>query len=91
MRIYKTLPELKRERQMSVWHKALRSSWSPEDIDWKAPLGIRDVIVLDLESGEERGSVYTGSHFPNGMFLTPGFGHDLYCSSNGFVSRLFVA
>ena len=49
------------------------------------------MIVLDLESGEERGSVYTGSHFPNGMFLTPGFGHDLYCSSNGFVSRLFVA
>ncbi len=50
-----------------------------------------EVIVLDIESGEERGSVYTGSHFPNGMFLTPGFGHDLYCSSNGFVSRLFVA
>ena len=42
MRIYKTLPELKRERQMSVWHKALRSSWSPEDIDWKTPVGIPD-------------------------------------------------
>ena len=50
-----------------------------------------DVVVLDLETGEERGRVYTGSPVPNGMFLTPGFGRDLYYCSNGFVSRITVA
>ena len=41
MHIYKTLPDLQRTRQLSIWHKALRSSWSPEDLDWSAPLGIK--------------------------------------------------
>lgn len=40
MRIYKTLPDLTRPRQLSVWHKALRSRWTPEDVDWRAPLAV---------------------------------------------------
>ena len=37
MNIYKVLPELKRERQLKLWHKALRSQWSAEDMPWDAP------------------------------------------------------
>jgi len=37
MNIYKVLPDLRRERHMSIWHKALRSQWSAEDIDWEKP------------------------------------------------------
>lgn len=65
MQIYKTLPELKRARQMSVWHKALRSCWSPEDIDWQLPVSIRSdetrarlrhsVGTRDLEIAELEG------------------------------------
>ena len=41
MRIYKTLPDLQRTRQLSIWHKALRSTWSPEDLEWNAPGGVK--------------------------------------------------
>ena len=34
MRIYKTLPELTKRKQLSLWHKALRIDWSPADIDY---------------------------------------------------------
>ena len=33
MRLYRTLPELKKERHLALWRKALRARWSPEDID----------------------------------------------------------
>jgi len=33
MRLYRTLPELKKERHLGLWHKALRARWSPEDVD----------------------------------------------------------
>jgi hypothetical protein len=42
MRVYKTLPDLRKERHLAIWHKALRARWSPEDIDWTGaarPLG----------------------------------------------------
>ncbi len=38
MKIYKVLPELRRRRHMSLWHKALRAQWSAEDINWSTPL-----------------------------------------------------
>jgi hypothetical protein len=38
MRLYKTLPDLTRRRQLAVWHKALRARWSPEEVNWRAPL-----------------------------------------------------
>lgn len=37
MNIYKVLPSLTKERQMKIWHKALRSQWSAEDLNWEAP------------------------------------------------------
>ncbi len=37
MNIYKVLPDLSRERHLAIWHKALRSQWSAEDIDWGRP------------------------------------------------------
>ncbi len=37
MRIYKTLPDLKQRKQMKLWHKAIKITWSPADIDWFAP------------------------------------------------------
>jgi hypothetical protein len=38
MKIYKVLPDLRRRRHMSLWHKALRAQWSAEDINWSTPL-----------------------------------------------------
>ncbi len=40
MKIYKVLPDLSKERQMGLWHTALRSQWSAEDLDWSRPLGL---------------------------------------------------
>ncbi|HKI87260.1 MAG TPA: ferritin-like domain-containing protein, partial [Thermoanaerobaculia bacterium] len=37
MNIYKVLPSLTRERQIKIWHKALRSQWSAADLNWEAP------------------------------------------------------
>jgi len=34
MKIYKVLPDLSKERQMKIWHKALRSQWSAADLPW---------------------------------------------------------
>lgn len=37
MNIYKVLPDLTRKRHLAIWHKALRSQWSAEDINWDRP------------------------------------------------------
>jgi len=37
MNIYKVLPSLTKDRQIKIWHKALRSQWSAEDINWDTP------------------------------------------------------
>lgn len=37
MNIYKVLPSLTKERQIKIWHKALRSQWSAADLNWDAP------------------------------------------------------
>lgn len=37
MKIFKILPELSKRRHMSLWHKALRSQWSAEDLNWSLP------------------------------------------------------
>ncbi len=41
MNIYKVLPDLSRKRHMAIWHKALKSQWSAEDLNWDPPLGVR--------------------------------------------------
>jgi hypothetical protein len=45
--IYKVLPDLKREKHMSLWHKALRSQWSAEDIKWDRPHRITEGRLKD--------------------------------------------
>ncbi len=37
MNIYRVLPSLAKDRQMKIWHKALRSQWSATDLDWERP------------------------------------------------------
>ncbi len=37
MKIFKVLPDLKKERQLKIWHKALRSQWSATDLKWDTP------------------------------------------------------
>jgi len=50
MNIYKVLPDLKREKHMAIWHKALRSQWSAEDINWDRPQRITDDRLKDQMS-----------------------------------------
>lgn len=47
MNIYKVLPALGNERQLNLWHKALRSQWSAMDLDWQAPGAIRSRRLRD--------------------------------------------
>lgn len=47
MNIYKVLPDLGKKRHMALWHKALRSQWSAEDLDWEAPRRIGSARAKD--------------------------------------------
>ncbi|MCW8132390.1 MAG: ferritin-like domain-containing protein, partial [Planctomycetota bacterium] len=47
MNIYKVLPDLKKKRHMAIWHKALRSQWSAEDLNWSAPQRITSDKLKD--------------------------------------------
>lgn len=47
MNIFKVLPDLKKERQMALFHKALRSQWSAEDVDWGVPHRLRKPMLKD--------------------------------------------
>lgn len=47
MKIYKVLPDLRRDRHMAIWHKALRSQWSAEDIAWDRPQRITSARLRD--------------------------------------------
>lgn len=47
MNIYKVLPDLDKKRQLGLWHKALRSQWSAEDLNWSAPQRMTSDRVKD--------------------------------------------
>ena len=50
------------------------------------------VVVVDIETGLERGRAPIGASAAMGMFLCPGFGRDFYVASGwGTVARIFVA
>jgi outer membrane protein assembly factor BamB len=50
------------------------------------------VVVLDLESGEEKGRVHSGAAQSSGMFFCPGWDRDLYYATLfGEVARIYVA
>lgn len=49
------------------------------------------IVVLDIETGEERASALIGASATMGMFLCPGFGRDFYVASGwGPVAHIFV-
>jgi hypothetical protein len=47
MKFYKVLPDLSKERQMKIWHKALRSQWSAADLNWDRPQRITQRRLKD--------------------------------------------
>ena len=48
------------------------------------------IVILDIETGEERGRADTGSPVQSVLFPAPGFGRDLYCCSFTTLSRVSV-
>ncbi len=54
--------------------------------------GDAQIVVMDIETGEERARAPIGASATMGMFLCPGFGRDFYVASGwGPVARIFVA
>lgn len=49
-----------------------------------------EVVLLDIETGRERGRVRIGGIYQGVVFPSPGWGRDLYWSSLGRVARVFV-
>ena len=48
-------------------------------------------VILDIETGEERGRAGIGARSTSGMFLCPGFERDFYVAAlPGEISRVFV-
>lgn len=58
--------------------------------DHDAVRGTDQVVVLDIETGEERGRVDTGSPLQSALFLAPGFDRDLYVCTFSTVTRVSV-
>ena len=51
---------------------------------------ISDAVVVDIESGAEKGRAPTGAAASMGMFLCPGFERDFYMATlPGLISRVF--
>jgi hypothetical protein len=52
---------------------------------------MEQVVVLDIETGEERGRVDTGSPLQSPVFMAAGFDRDLYYCAFPVVTRVSVA
>lgn len=53
--------------------------------------GESEVVVVDIETGAERGRAPIGADSTNGMFLCPGFQRDFYAASlPGYIARIFA-
>lgn len=50
-----------------------------------------DVVVVDIETGEERARARVGSMFQSVLFPAPGFGRDIYWCTFSTIARLEVA
>lgn len=59
--------------------------------DHDAQRMIEQLVVLDIETGEEKGRVDTGSPLQSPVFLAPGFDRDLYYVSFPTVAHITVA
>ncbi len=78
-----------------AWTVDARPSLQPVVFPETAELVINDfrdgddqLIVVDIPSGEVLSRVCTGSRVANGMFLTPGWGRDIYYCSTLAISRV---
>ena len=61
-------------------------------VDHVHKMGEWDAVVLDIETGDERGRADTGCFMPMGMWYTPGFERDFYTSTAvGRIGRVSVA
>lgn len=61
-------------------------------VDHVHEFGAWDAVVLDIETGAERGRAETGCIMPTGMWFTPGFDRDFYISNQlGRIGRISVA
>jgi hypothetical protein len=49
------------------------------------------LVILDIESGDERGRVATGSPVQSALFQAPGWSRDIYVCTFTTLSRVFVA
>jgi hypothetical protein len=52
-----------------------------------------DAVVIDVETGAEKGRVGTGTFMPSAMIFGPGYGRDVYSGSGmtGALYRIYVA
>jgi hypothetical protein len=55
-----------------------------------ADRGVEQVVVVDVDTGDERARVDTGSPVQSVLFPAPGFGRDLYLCSFTTLTRVFV-
>lgn len=60
-------------------------------VDDVKPLRRWDAVVVDIETGREKGRVDTGCGMSGAMWYAPGFSRDFYTSTGfGAVARIFV-
>ncbi|MEO0435340.1 MAG: hypothetical protein AAF098_00370 [Pseudomonadota bacterium] len=84
----------------ALWVKDLRNSNQPlyypdtgeVVLDDVQPDQTVEAVVVDLETGREKGRVKTGTMFPAAMGFSPGFHRDVYSASgfHGALYRVFV-
>ena len=79
-----------------LWERSLRITMQPLVYPDSGELVVNDLqpgvddnlVVLDLETGDELLRSETGSTMANGMFLSPGWDHDVYYCSRRTIARV---
>lgn len=79
-----------------LWDRPLRVTMQPLVFPDSGELVVNDLqpgiddnlVVLDLETGDELLRAETGSRMANGMFLSPGWDHDVYYCSRRTIARV---
>ncbi|HEU5301303.1 MAG TPA: hypothetical protein VFW06_03585 [Acidimicrobiia bacterium] len=86
-----TSPRWRREQDHACHPILLPDTGELVTNDHDAERMMDQVVVLDVETGEERARADTGSPVQSVLFPAPGFGRDLYCCSFTTLSRVTVA
>lgn len=88
------------EPLQEIWRSPVQNWWQPLVYADTSGLVVNDcklgnpadsIVVLDLNTGEEKDRVMTQSPFPNGMFPCPGRGRDVYYVSSPNTARITVS